>query len=113
RVAARGIDLLEDHARCGDREARAAVVLGDQRREPAVVGQCLDELLGVAVRLERAPVLAGEALAELADGGPDLVQLGRDDEVHQILCRSSRRRAITSCWISFEPSPRISTGASR
>ena len=42
-------------------EAGAAVLLRDQRRQPAVLGQRRDELLRVAVRLEPAPVLAGEA----------------------------------------------------
>ena len=39
RVAARGVDLLHDHARRGEREPCAAVLLRDQRREPAVLGQ--------------------------------------------------------------------------
>ena len=69
---------------------------------------------GVAVGLEAAPVLAGEALAQLADGRADLAQLVGYREVHQSRAwSSSNLRAMTSCWISFEPSPRISTGASR
>ena len=99
-------------ARRRDPEPGAAVLLRDQRREPAVLGQRADELLRVAVGLEPAPVLAREAVAELADRRADLVQLGRDRKSIQAL-RSSRRRAMTSCWISFEPSPISSSGASR
>ena len=48
-----------------------------------VLGQRGDELLRVAVGLEPAPVLAGEAVAELPDRGPDLLQLVGEREVHQ------------------------------
>ena len=82
-VAAGGVDLLEDHARRRQREPGAAVLLGDQRGQPALLGQRGDELLRVAVGLEPAPVLAGEPRAQLAHGGADLVQLGRRREVHQ------------------------------
>ena len=62
-------------------EAGAAVFLRDERRQPAGLGQRADELLGVAVGLERAPVLARKAGAELAHGRADLAQLGRLLEV--------------------------------
>ena len=51
-------------------------------------GQRRDELLRVAVGLERAPVLAGEAGAELAHGRTDLVQLLRRREVQLSLRRA-------------------------
>ena len=75
RVAARRVDLLEDHARRSDIEARPAELLGDERREPARLGQRRDELLRVAIGLERTPVLAREPRAQLAHGGADLAEL--------------------------------------
>ena len=52
--------------------------------------------------------------ARIVSGDLDLIaELGREREVHYAGCRSRRRRAITSCWISFEPSPINSSGASR
>src|SRR5262245_56241221 len=111
RVAAGGVDLLEDRARSRQPEACAAVLLRDERRQPAGLGQGADELLGVAVGLERPPVLPGEVGAEFADGRADLRELGRLLEVHVERLRS--RRAMMSCWISFEPSPIRSSGASR
>ena len=72
-VAARGVDLLEDHARGGEAEPGAAVLLRDQRGQPSVLGQRRDELLRVAVGLEPAPVLAGETSAKVADGTSDLI----------------------------------------
>src|SRR5262249_6096140 len=82
-VAAARVDLLEDHARRRQAETGAAVLLRDQRGEPAVLGQRADELLGIAVGLEPAPVLARKAGAQLADGGPDLELLLRRLEVHR------------------------------
>ena len=49
-----------------EREPGAAVLLRDQRGEPAVLGERLHELVGVAVGLQAAPVRAVEALAQLA-----------------------------------------------
>ena len=46
------------------------------------LGQRDDELLGVAVGLERPPVLTGEVPAELAHRGADLGKLGCGLEVH-------------------------------
>src|SRR5438552_8469663 len=82
-VPAGCVDLLEDYARGGESEPAAAVLLRDQGGEPALLGERGDELLRVTVRLEVSPVLAREALAELADGGADLLQLVRNREVHQ------------------------------
>jgi hypothetical protein len=74
-VASRGVDLFEDDARRGEPEAGAAVLLRNQRGEPAVLGERTHELFGVPVGLERAPVLAREAAAELGDRITDLEQL--------------------------------------
>ena len=113
-VATGRVDLLEDHARRRQRQPRTAVFLGNERCEPPGLGQRGDELLGVAVRLERAPVRAREAGAQLAHRGTDLAELFRECEIHgQTPVRSSSRRAMISCWISFDPSPIRSKGASR
>ena len=82
RVAAARVDLLEDHARRGQAEARTAVLLRDQRRQPAVLRQRGDELVRIAVGFERAPVLAREPRTQGAHGRADLAQLGRDREIH-------------------------------
>ena len=74
----------------GEREACAPVLLRNEGGKPAVLGQRRHELLRVAVGLERAPVLTGEAGAELAHGRTDLVQLLRRREV-----QVSPRRART------------------
>ena len=76
-VAALVVDLLQDQRRIAQPEAHAAVLLGDQRRQPAALGERRDELLGVgALAVERAPVLAGEAPAELGDALPDGLLIG-------------------------------------
>src|SRR2546421_217161 len=80
-VRASSVDLLELPARGGERGPRAAVRPGDEGGDPAVGGQRRADLLGVAVRLERPPVFAGEARAEGAYRGPDLVQLAGGREV--------------------------------
>ena len=68
--------LLEDRARGPDRQTGAAVLLGDERSEEARLGERGDELVRVALALvELAPVLAGEAGADLADGLADLGQV--------------------------------------
>ena len=114
RVATGRVDLLENHARRRQRQPRAAVLLRDERGEPTGVRQGRYELLRVAIRLERPPILAGEAGAQLAHRGADLAELFRVCEVHgQTAVRSSSRRAMISCWISFDPSPIRSKGASR
>ena len=68
-VAAAAVDLLEDDRRLGDAEARAAVVLRNQRRQVAGAGERLDERVGIrARRVELAPVAVGKRLAQIADG---------------------------------------------
>ena len=67
-VGAAAVDLLEDDRRLVDAEAGAAVLLGNQRRQVAGVGQRLDERVGIRARgIELAPVAVGKVLAEIAD----------------------------------------------
>src|SRR5436190_12201894 len=67
-VRARAVDLLEDDRRLGDVEAAAAVLLRDQRGEPAGVGERLDERIGIAGTLvDVLPVRAVELSAQLAN----------------------------------------------
>src|SRR5439155_1492754 len=53
RVAAGAVDLLEHGARRADAEPAAAVLLGDQRREPAARRERRDELVRVRFGFER------------------------------------------------------------
>ena len=83
-TAAAGVDLLQDHGRGAQRQAGAAVFLGDQRAEEAGLGQLVDELGRIAAAvLELAPVFAGKALADLPHG---IAQFGK----------SSPRTTLTS-----------------
>ena len=67
-VAALGLHRLQDRRGGGQRQAGAAVFLGDQRAEVAGLGQRAHELGGIgALLVQLAPVLAGEAGAELRD----------------------------------------------
>ena len=67
----------EDQRRVAQPEAHAAVLLGDQRGQPATLGQRRDERLGVrALAIELAPVLARELPAELRDAVPDRDLIG-------------------------------------
>ena len=65
-IAAAAVDLFHDHAGLGQAQARAAIVLRDQRGQPAGLGQRVDELgLGVAARaIHGAKVLVGELRAQ-------------------------------------------------
>jgi len=72
-IAARALHFLKDRSRGGNTEARAAVFLGNERRQPAGVGQRLDELRRItALAIERAPVGTIEFQSERADGISDL-----------------------------------------
>ncbi len=76
-VGARSVDLLEDHRRFGQRQAAATVGLGNQRRQPAGLGQRRDERLGVGRALVHAlPVVAAEPRAQLAHGDTVVLVLG-------------------------------------
>ena len=58
-------------------EPHAAVLLGDQRGQPAALGQRRDERLRVrALAIELAPVLARELPAELRDAVADRLLVG-------------------------------------
>ena len=62
------MDGLEDHRRGAQRQAGAAVLLRDQRRQVLVLGERVDERVRVLLGgVELLPVLAGEALADAAD----------------------------------------------
>ena len=72
-VAAPAVDLLQDDARLGDPQADAAVLLGDQRRQPAQLRELPYERLRIlAFGIHRAPVRVGIVLADLADLLPEL-----------------------------------------
>ncbi len=81
-VAAGAVDLLEDHARCGEPEAHPPVLLRDERSEVARLGHRPDEPLRVlAPRVEAAPVLVRVALADLPHPLPQvLVRLGSEHD---------------------------------
>ena len=64
-VGAGAVDLLEDDRGLGDAQPGAAVLLRDQRRQPAGLGQRLDELLRVgALLVQLAPILGRESRAQ-------------------------------------------------
>ena len=72
-VAAFRVDRLEDRRGGGQRQARAAVFLGDQRGQIACLGERVDELGGIFPPLvQLAPVFAGKAGAEFRDFIADL-----------------------------------------
>ena len=113
-VAAGGVDLLEDHARRGDRRGRRRRTPPGSAPRASRPRSAPDELLRVAVGLELAPVLAREIRrrARAPPRGSRPSSSG-EREVHVSSAPSSRRRAMISCWISFDPSPIRSSGASR
>ncbi len=73
-IAARAVDLLHDDGGLGQAEARAAILFGDQRCEPARLGECVDKRLRVAALLVDATmVLRREFGAERAHGIADVL----------------------------------------
>ena len=71
-VAAAAVDLLHDHGGFGEAEARAAVFVRDQRREPARLRERVDEFRRVAAReIDLAEVLVRELGAERAHAAAD------------------------------------------
>src|SRR5262245_32130260 len=78
RVGARPVDLLENYRRFGDAESSAAVLSGNQRRQPTRLRECGDEFLRITLRLlESLPVSAVEPGAELSDALSILGELSR------------------------------------
>ena len=72
-IAAAGVDLLQDGAGGRQRQARAAKLLRNQRRKPALSCQCLYEFNGIGTALVlRPPIFAGEASAEFRHCGADI-----------------------------------------
>ena len=66
------MDLLQDGVRRRQAQARPAVLLRDQHRQEARLGQRAHELGRIgALAIQLPPVLAGEAVAQLADGVTD------------------------------------------
>src|SRR5690606_14593855 len=73
-VAAAAVDLLHDDGCLREPEAGAAVLLRNQRREPAGPREGIDEGLGIgALRVHLAVVFIGEAAAEVAYGFADVL----------------------------------------
>ena len=67
RIAARGVDFFQNRGGSRKRQARAAKFFRDQRRQPAGIGQRLDEFGRVAAAgIKLTPIFAREARAELA-----------------------------------------------
>ena len=72
----RGVDLLQDHRRGAQRQAGAAVFLGDQRAEEAGRGQFVDELGRIG--LARPPARASSCRDSARRcGAPTVAQLGK------------------------------------
>src|SRR5262249_15842047 len=75
-VATRAIDLLHDDGRFREPETGAAVVLRDQRCEPAGFGQGVDEGFGIAALLvDLAEVLTRKLRAQRAHRVADVLVL--------------------------------------
>ena len=74
RVSPRAVDLLHDHRGFRDPQARTAVFLGYERREPARLRERLNELLWIfALPIDLAPVRVAEVGAQLPDRRADLI----------------------------------------
>jgi hypothetical protein len=84
-VAAAAVDLLEDDRRLGDAESGTAVLLRNQRREIAGVGQRANERVRVrALAIEIAPVAVGKGLAQIANGATEILLQVRGGHVVMI-----------------------------
>ena len=81
-----------------------AVLLGDQRREPAALGQRRDECLGVRLlAVEIAPVLARELPAELRDAVADGLLIRCQTYCHWgMLASLSRQGPVVACALDPE-----------
>ena len=73
-IAAAAVDLFHDDRGLGQAQARAAVFLRDQRRQPAGLGEGAHEGVGVAAFfIDLAEVFGGELGAQVADGFADVL----------------------------------------
>ena len=82
-VAACTVDLFHDHAGLGQAQARAAVVLRDQRGHPAGLGQRVDKGFGVGAGfVDLAVVGVRKFGAERADSVADVLVAGVGAQEH-------------------------------
>ncbi|KFB70344.1 MAG: hypothetical protein AW09_004570 [Candidatus Accumulibacter phosphatis] len=73
-IATATVDLFHDHARRGQPQAGAAVLLGNHCRQPASTDQRGGEGLGIsALLVDPAEILVREVAAEVADGVANLL----------------------------------------
>src|SRR5207302_9019515 len=83
RIAAATVDLLQDDRGLGDAQSGAAVLGGNEHRQPASFSERLHEVCRVGVgAIQGTPVGIRVGDAQLAYGGADGVVLFRDAEVH-------------------------------
>ena len=75
-IAAGAVDLFHDHARRRQRQAGAAIFLGDQGRHPAGLGQRGDECLGIGAVMVDFPVIFVRKLGtDGTDAFADVIEL--------------------------------------
>ncbi len=75
-VRAALLDFLENRRGRGELQARATVLLGDEARQPARLGERSDEVRGIApVAVGLAPVFHRKAGAEFRHGVADFAQV--------------------------------------
>src|SRR3954453_8833662 len=95
-VAAGAGDFFHDHRGFGQAEARAAVLLGDERRHPSRLGQRLDEGFRVgALLVDALPVGGVELQAQRAHGVAQLRKVVAA-EIHFCFLRCAE--ACSSIW---------------
>ena len=67
-IAARAVDLFQNHAGFGHRQSRATVLFGDEGRQPAGLSQFINKLLWIAIFLiEPAPIFVSILTTEFAN----------------------------------------------
>src|SRR5438445_9294965 len=95
RIAAATVDLLQDDRGFGDAQSGAAVLGGNEHRQPASFSERLHEVCRVGVgAIQVTPVGIRVGDAQLAYGGADGVVLFRDAEVHWLPVRTLAVRAF-------------------
>ncbi|CAM2153002.1 hypothetical protein PT2222_20033 [Paraburkholderia tropica] len=91
RVAAAAVDLFHDHRRFGEAESRAAVLLRNQRGEPARLRERVDEGFGIAARfVDLAVIFVRKLAAQIADGFANVLELIGRGVVHVVDLGESR-----------------------